>query len=36
MIANYDLPLTLGNELSGVIEACGKDVVDFQVGISKI
>ncbi|MEK3747762.1 NADP-dependent oxidoreductase [Paenibacillus sp. FSL E2-8871] len=32
MIADYDFPLTLGNELSGVIEACGKDVVDFQVG----
>ncbi|MEK4510924.1 NADP-dependent oxidoreductase [Paenibacillus anaericanus] len=32
MIADYDFPLTLGNELSGVIEAVGKDVVDFQVG----
>jgi NADPH:quinone reductase-like Zn-dependent oxidoreductase len=30
--ADYDFPLTLGNELSGVIEAGGKDVVDFQVG----
>lgn len=32
MIADYDFPLTLGNELSGVIEEVGKDVVDFQVG----
>lgn len=32
MIADYEFPLTLGNELSGVIEAVGKDVVDFQVG----
>ncbi len=32
MIADYDFPLTLGNELSGVIEAVGKDVADFQVG----
>ncbi|WP_261301912.1 NADP-dependent oxidoreductase [Paenibacillus andongensis] len=32
MIADYDFPLTLGNELSGVIEAVGEDVVDFQVG----
>ncbi|MCZ8519448.1 MULTISPECIES: NADP-dependent oxidoreductase [Paenibacillus] len=32
MIADYDLPLTLGNELSGVIEAVGKDVVNFKVG----
>ncbi|WP_339314788.1 NADP-dependent oxidoreductase [Paenibacillus sp. FSL R10-2734] len=32
MIVNYDFPLTLGNELSGVVEAVGKDVVDFQVG----
>lgn len=32
MVADYKFPLTLGNELSGVIEAVGKDVVDFQVG----
>ena len=32
MIADYEFPLTIGNELSGVIEAVGKDVVDFQVG----
>lgn len=32
MITDYDFPLTLGNELSGVIEACGKDFVNFQVG----
>ncbi|MDP4098796.1 NADP-dependent oxidoreductase [Paenibacillus sp. P96] len=32
MISNYEFPLTMGNELSGVIEAVGKDVVKFQVG----
>ncbi|MCR8660607.1 NADP-dependent oxidoreductase [Paenibacillus endoradicis] len=32
MITDYDFPLTLGNELSGVIEAVGKDVANFQVG----
>src|SRR4051812_26163331 len=32
MISDYDLPLTLGNELSGVIEAVGKDVENFHVG----
>lgn len=31
LIADYDFPLTLGNELSGVIEAVGKDVIDFQI-----
>ena len=30
MIADYEFPLTLGNELSGVIEAVGKDVVEFS------
>lgn len=32
MIADYALPLTLGNELSGVIEAVGDDVLNFKVG----
>lgn len=32
MIANYKLPLTLGNELSGIIEAVGDDVLNFKVG----
>jgi NADPH:quinone reductase-like Zn-dependent oxidoreductase len=32
MIADYDFPLTLGNELSGIIEAVGKDVKNFTVG----
>lgn len=32
MVTDYDFPLTLGNELSGVIAAVGKDVVNFQVG----
>lgn len=32
MIANYKLPLTLGNELSGVIEAVGEDVLNFKLG----
>ena len=32
MIADYKLPLTLGNELSGVIEAVGEDVLNFKVG----
>lgn len=34
MIADYTLPLTLGNELSGVIEAVGDDVLNFKVGDS--
>ncbi|WP_339170584.1 NADP-dependent oxidoreductase [Paenibacillus sp. FSL R5-0341] len=34
MIADYRLPLTLGNELSGVIEAVGDDVLKFKVGDS--
>ncbi|WP_138755978.1 NADP-dependent oxidoreductase [Paenibacillus sinopodophylli] len=32
MISDYKFPLTLGNELSGVIEAVGKSVVNFHVG----
>ncbi|MEH7086926.1 alcohol dehydrogenase catalytic domain-containing protein, partial [Neobacillus drentensis] len=32
MISDYDLPLILGNELSGVIEAVGKNVKNFHVG----
>ncbi|MDY8025550.1 NADP-dependent oxidoreductase [Paenibacillus polymyxa] len=32
MIADYKLPLTLGNELSGVIEAVGDEVLNFKVG----
>lgn len=32
MIADYKLPLTLGNELSGVIEAVGDAVLNFKVG----
>lgn len=32
MIADYDFPLTLGNELAGVIEAVGEDVVNFKIG----
>ncbi|WP_440119352.1 NADP-dependent oxidoreductase [Paenibacillus sp. QZ-Y1] len=32
MIADYKLPLTLGNELSGIIEAVGDDVLNFKVG----
>lgn len=34
MIADYKLPLTLGNELSGVIEAVGDDVLNFKKGDS--
>lgn len=32
MITDYDFPLILGNELSGVIVAVGKDVTNFKVG----
>jgi NADPH:quinone reductase-like Zn-dependent oxidoreductase len=32
MISDYEFPLTLGNELTGVIEAVGKEVVNFRVG----
>lgn len=32
MIADYKLPFTLGNELSGVIEAVGDKVLNFKVG----
>lgn len=32
LIQNYDLPLTLGNECSGIIEKVGSGVSDFAVG----
>ena len=32
MIVDYKLPLTLGNELSGIIEAVGDDVLIYKVG----
>lgn len=32
LIQDYAMPLTLGNECSGVIEKVGKKVVDFQPG----
>ncbi len=32
LIQNYAFPLTLGNELTGVIEKIGKDVKGFKVG----
>lgn len=32
LIQNYRMPLVLGNELSGVIEAVGRQVTDFEVG----
>lgn len=34
LIQDYAMPLTLGNECSGVIEKVGKKVVDFQPGDS--
>lgn len=34
LIVNYQFPLTMGNELSGVIEAVGKSVTKFRVGDS--
>ncbi|QDZ86351.1 NADP-dependent oxidoreductase [Priestia megaterium] len=32
LIQDYKFPLTLGNELTGVIEKVGKNVTEFQVG----
>lgn len=32
LIQDYEFPLTLGNELTGVIEKVGKSVTEFQVG----
>ncbi|HIW80728.1 MAG TPA: NADP-dependent oxidoreductase [Candidatus Acetatifactor stercoripullorum] len=32
LIQDYSMPLTLGNECSGVVEAVGQKVADFQVG----
>lgn len=32
LIQDYPMPLTLGNELTGVIEKVGRNVMDFQVG----
>lgn len=32
LIQNYKMPLTLGNECSGVVEKVGDDVTDFHVG----
>lgn len=32
LIQDYSMPLTLGNECSGVVEKTGADVTDFQAG----
>ncbi|GEO64073.1 NADP-dependent oxidoreductase [Companilactobacillus nantensis] len=32
LMANYNLPLTMGNELSGVIESVGRNVKNFKIG----
>lgn len=32
LIQDYPMPLTLGNEFSGVIEKVGKNVIEFKVG----
>lgn len=32
LIQDYEFPLTIGNELAGVIEKVGKNVTDFHVG----
>lgn len=32
LIQDYPMPLTLGNELTGVIEKVGRNVTDFQAG----
>lgn len=32
LIQNYSMPLTLGNECSGIVEKVGKNVTEFHVG----
>ena len=32
LMQNYSLPLTMGNELSGVVESIGKNVKGFKIG----
>lgn len=32
LIQNCPMPLTLGNECSGVVEAVGQNVTDFHIG----
>ena len=32
LIQDYEMPLTLGNELSGIIEEVGKNVTEFKKG----
>ncbi len=33
LIQDYSMPLTLGNECSGIVEKVGSDVTNFQVGV---